>query len=133
MTPIEARDVMFALVKTYCDGVTVSVEWPDTPFTRPSSAAYATVVMRHAAGKQAAFTGADTRLWEDFGVASLTFKCPIASGDVSGYTLARGFQNVLRSTPSSVWIRNVRIRELGSEGGYQQIQVLWDFEYRDQQ
>jgi len=133
MSAIEARDIIFGVVKTYCDGKSLTVEWPDQPFEKPNSTAYAKASMRHATGRQAALTPVGQKLWESAGVASVTFYCPIASGLVNGYTLAQDMISALRTSNAAVWFRNVRIRELGSEGGYNLTQVLWDFEYRDQE
>ena len=133
MTAIEARDVIFGVIKTFCDSETLTIQWPDQPFDKPDTEAYAKASMRHAISKQAALAPIGQRLWESSGVASVTFCCPIASGLVNGYTLAQDMITALRTSNAAVWFRNVRIRELGSEGGYNQTQVLWDFEYRDQQ
>jgi len=135
MNAIEATDQLFTLIKTFTDSQSLSVQWPDVVFEKPPVDSYARVALKHATGVQAALSmgSAGGRLWESGGVVSVTFFVPIAQGLTVGYTLAQGMQAAVRSSNLAVWSRNVRIRELGSEGGYQQVQVLWDFEYRDQQ
>lgn len=127
-----ARDYTFAVIKTYADAQSLTVKWPDVPFEKPATAAYFEATFRHAVAPQSSL--ADTngqRIWTPMGVASATVHVPIARGLKQGYTLAQGLTDALRGSRGDVWFRNIRLRELGSEGGYERVQVLWDFEYRD--
>lgn len=128
-----AIDFIAQVVKDFSDAEIIPVQWPDVPFEKPDRGGYLEFNIRHATGVQAALStsAAGERLWENAGVATVKINSPIASGNSVGYTLAESLVSALRANNSAVWFRNIRIRELGSEGGYTQITVLWDFEYRD--
>lgn len=129
----EAVDAIANIVNDFAIANSLPVEWPDLPFDKPDTGSYIKYTIRHAIGLQAALSmnAAKKRLWENAGVCGVIVNSPIASGNTVGYTLANLLKSALRANNSAVWFRNIRIRELGSEGGYTQITVLWDFEYRD--
>lgn len=139
MKYLEARDAIFTIFKTWADAQTpvIPIAWPDVPFDKDSvKTSFLQVAVKHATGAQQAFVGGTTpaKVWGRAGVASATVCTPIARGLRVGYTLAQGLTDSIQSSVDSVvWFRNVRIRELGSEGGYERVQVLFNFEYTDLQ
>lgn len=137
MTYLQARDLLFAILKTWADAQAtpaVTVQWPDVVFTKPEGA-YLKVKLQHGTGSQASLGGGvGTKLYQRTGTVTACVYAPIARGLRVGYTLAQGLTDSIQAYRNSdVWIRNVRIRELGSEGGYERVQVIFDFEYTDRQ
>ena len=75
----------------------------------------------------------NVRRYRRGGVFTAQVFIPLGEGLDKGYTLAKEVSDVYegRNTPSSVWFRNVRIREIGPDGEWYQFNVLADFEYTE--
>lgn len=134
MKALQARDIIFGVVNDYALAQTpaIAVKWPDTAFDKPAAAPYFDTAIRHATSPQASLADSSgARIWENAGVCSVTVNVPIARGLQLGYTHGQGLIDAFRAYRGSVWFRNIRLRELGSEGGFERMQVLTDFEYRD--
>ena len=131
MTLTEARNEMLALVKTAWDTTTFEMQWEDRPFIKPvANTPWARTTVRHADGGQATLCDSVCR-WNRVGTLFVQIFCPSGEGSSRGYGLAQTVMNALEGakTAGGVWFRNTRIREIGPDGDWFQINVLTDFNY----
>ena len=75
----------------------------------------------------------NVRRYRRGGVFTAQIFVPIGKGLVEGYELSNLVSDAFEgtSTPSDVWFRNVRLREIGPDGEWFQTNVLADFEYTE--
>lgn len=97
----------------------------------PGNTAWARVTLRHATGGQSSLAGADsTRRWTQTGTLTAQVYAPKGDGLSEAYRLAELVVNAYRDARGgSVWYRKPRMREAGSSGAFEQINVLVDFSY----
>lgn len=103
---------------------------------------WARVTVRHLVGNQDSLIGGlvgdlnepnkpNVSRYRRGGVFTAQVFIPLGEGLDKGYTLAKEISDAYegRNTSSNVWFRNVRIREIGSDGEWYQFNVLVDFTY----
>lgn len=132
MTPEAARDEILAVFKAAWDTTAYSarVAWTDVQGDQPAgSDPWARCVVRHALGRQRSF--GTPKVQTMTGTLWVQVFGPMGEGSQSAYTLARVVAQAYRNARGTVWYRNIRIREAGASGAFQQINVLVDFTYDD--
>jgi hypothetical protein len=129
----QARDEIFALIKTAWETTGFNMVWPDKPNTKPSGRTpWARTTLRHSTGQQAtiaSFSGVSR--WFREGVLTIQIFTPSGEGLSRAYDLAKVISDALEgvSTSCGVWFRNTRLNEVGPDGDWFQINVMTDFNY----
>lgn len=130
MTPIEAKDEMFAAVQDMTPVGVITV-WPDKPDTIPVGEKWIRPTVRHADSRQTSLATSDgKRRFTRYGILSIECYAPVGDGNVEVDTLAHAFTKgleMLRSSP--IWYRNIRFTESGKEGSSSRVTVMADFQY----
>ncbi len=129
----QARDEIFALLKTAWDTTGHPIKWPGVAFNKPEPAAiFAEVVFHHLAGGQAAF-GSGVSMWKRAGSLLFRIDVPMGEGFTDAYVLAKIMADAIEgsATPGGVWFRETSIREGDEVGGYDRITVETIFEYTE--
>lgn len=130
MTSDQARDEILAIFKAAWDTTGYIALYPDVGGKPPDDAAWARVQTRHATGRQSSLTGGlGTKRWTQVGVLTVQVFAPQGDGMKEVYRLAELVLNAYRDAHGSVWYRNPRMREVGTSGAFEQINVLVDFTY----
>jgi hypothetical protein len=130
----EARDEMLAVFNAAWQAESLPVVWSDLPSEIPSTQTpWARVTIRHSTSNQSSLSGASgAKMWDRMGTLWVQIFTPIGGGNVEGYRLAQLVTNAFQAAKSGeVWFRNSRINEVGSDGAFEQINVLTDFLYND--
>jgi hypothetical protein len=133
MTADEARDEMLAVFKAAWDTTAAAgnVTYSDKPARAPN-AAWARVTLRHATGRQSTLANAmGAKRYTQTGTLWVQVFAPVGDGLVTVYALAQTVVNAYRSARGTVWYRNTRLQEVGSNGAFEHINVLTDFTYDD--
>lgn len=127
----EARDIINAVFKNYWDTTTFPAVYTDVPSDPPSNdTPWARLVLRHSRGGQSSLAGEiGTRRFNRVGTVFVQIFTPVGDGLTQGYNLAQGVVNAYEDARESVWFRNVQMKEIGSNGAYEQINVTATFEY----
>jgi len=137
-TITEARDEMFAVFRTAWLGdpasASVPVMWPDVAAQKPpTSGAWARVTVQHNTGRQATLSnGVGQRRFRRTGVVTVQVFAPTGDGQEFSDQLATIAKNAFEgvtTSPGRVMFRDVRLREVGQDGNFYQVNVLADFEY----
>jgi len=132
MNYAQANDDMLTMLKTVWDTTGHKMFYEGIRDQREADQSpWATVVVRHAMGRQDTLGGAGKRQFLRTGIVLVTINTPSTSGLSGGYVLAKVVTDAYEgvASPNGVWFRNVRINELGREGTFNQINVVIDFEY----
>ena len=143
-----AKDEMFKLLNDAWDagaaaivGYVPDINWPLNEPAVPTdlSRYWATVSTQMVLEDQAALGNVENsnqKVYESAGILFVQCFGPMA-GDPTVTTklpaLAALAKNSFRGmkTPSGVWFRNVRTRELGPDGKFQRINAIAEFQYRE--
>ncbi len=134
----EARDYMLAVFKTAWDATGSPAvyegvaEAPDVTDDIPTTPLWARATVRHASGFQSSLTGPleQYKRFSNIGVVIVQVFGKLGDGGVAAYGAAQLVATAYRNSRGiPVWFRNVRINEIGTRSGYQQINVLIEFEY----
>lgn len=131
----EARDEMLAQV--YDAWIAANPTYPMLFDDRmgskpPSETPWARTTVRHNRGDQETLANAiGTRLFSRDGLITVQIFTPIGAGLQLSDTLAKVIADALegQATPSGVWFRNVRLREVGPDGSFYQTNVIGEFVY----
>lgn len=147
MTPGQARDEMFAMLRTYwnsnapavvASAYTPALYWQgQEPATvLAGDKAHARVTLLTSTGRQASLAGASgTKIWDRGGVVITQCFAPIANGkaleiaESLGYVAVNAFEG--KTTPSGAWFRNVRLNEIGPKDGWFAVNAIADFSYNE--
>lgn len=134
LTYRQARDEIFAEVKTAWDPTGHEMIWPDVPKEKPtdSEAPYARTRLRHATGEQATLANHNgVRRWRRDGSIIIQVFTPLGGGLSVGYDLAKMVSDAFegKTTAGGVQFLNTRINEIGPSGNWYQINVTADFNY----
>lgn len=133
MTPDQARDEMLAVFKAAWDTTGLQATYTDIPGSVPDTeAAWARVTIQHADGGQTGFGATEVKRFTNVGILTVQVFAPKGDGKTEAYRLAQLVLVAYCQARGSVWYRKQRIREAGSDGAYEQINVLADFNYDDQ-
>lgn len=129
MTADEARDEVYAIFKAVSDTTGLEVAYDDSP-ARDNSDGWARVTLRHATGRQSSLSGAmGTRRFTRTGTLWVQVFAPVGDGNATALSLAETVVNAYQAASGTVWYRNVRMREQGSDGAFARVDVLADFTY----
>lgn len=134
MTTIsEARDEISALFKAAWDTTGYPVIWDDVAQAPPKTRSpWARHTVRHEDGRQASLANhLGQRRWRRFGTVFIQIFTPVGKGLSEADILIKVAMDAYegQSTAGGVWFRNVRFREIGADGDWNQVNVLADFEY----
>lgn len=132
LTVPQARDEMSAIFHTEWEASSFAafeVRWDDVGEPAPTSRSpWARFTIRHADGGNASISNYHFRRK---GTVFVQLFAPTGEGlsrlDQMGMVALAAFEG--RATPGGVWFREVRLREIGVDGNWQQVNVLADFEY----
>lgn len=115
MTILEARDILFALVKANFPNYIV---WDDLPAER-AEGTWARASVIHLTGGQVSLAGeTGTRRFSRSGVVKVQIFAPVGSGMVEGYSLAQALLIGFELFRGEVWLRNIRLNEAGTNGAF---------------
>lgn len=133
LTITQARDEMSALFKAAWDPTGHAVIWDDIgqPVENDRSP-WARFTIRHADAGQATLANhGGQRRYRRMGTIFVQLFAPTGEGlstlDEMAIEAMRAFEG--KSTAGGVWFRDVRLREVGVDGNWQQANVMADFEY----
>lgn len=90
--------------------------------------------LRHNRGEQEALANPlGSRLFFRDGILLVQIFTPSGEGLTRSYDLAKVAADAFegRKTPGGVWFRSVRIREVGPDGNWYQLNVTADFQYNE--
>lgn len=124
---------MYAIVQACADSQGAIVVYPDVASEVPASkVVWWRATLHHNIGGQGSLAG-DTgvKRWRRSGVMVVQVFAPIGGGMVQAYESAESLVRELQASSGCVWLRNVRLNEIGADGAFEQINVLADFTYDD--
>ena len=128
-----ARDEMSALFKAAWDTTGLPVIWDDVAKTPPKTrTGWARFTIRHEDGDQSTLSGGLGKArFTRRGTIFIQIFTPVGKGLSDADPLIKKAMDAYegKSTASGVWFRNVRPREIGPDGDWNQVNVLADFEY----
>ena len=128
----DARDEMLAIFKSVWDTAGYVAEWPDLPFTIPTSGPWARITVKHGTGGQASLSDENgQRRWNRNGTLFIQIFTEVGNGDVTALGLVQSVMDAYQSAKGTVWYRNIRFQEIGTDGSFEQTNVLVDFQYDD--
>lgn len=130
MTFDEARDVMVGIVKTVVDAnLPFTMLYPNVTGQPPATGKWGRTVVKHAVGRQGSLAGADGRkVWDRIGTLWISLYTPPGDGNVAGYAIGQSMVSALEDS-ETIWMRNVTLEEMGSDGGFERFDVKAEFEY----
>lgn len=120
-------------------GVMPRIEWQgvDSGEPPPADAPWARVTVRHSNSPRQTLAKRGERRVTRLGVVIVQVFTPVSDG--KGLLLAQQLAIIARKaydgkgTDSGIWFRNARVREVGADGTWEQINVALDFQYDEQQ
>lgn len=134
---MNVTDAVDLINKTFLDAwiaagySSANVRWNDVPSPTgipTGQVVWARVTIRHSDGyKNKLGPGANTH--SNTGTVWVQTFTPIGAGTPPGYPVADCVVKAFRNSKSDVWFRNARMKEVGSSGAFEQINVLADFTY----
>lgn len=137
MTADQAIDAIYAIFRTAWinsgqDGSLI--KYTDVAGEKPAGElTWARVTVAHATGNQSTLAGGNgTRRFRNVGTVTIQIFTPIGDGSVAEYGTAQAILSAYRRAQDvEVWFRNVRLREMPSDGAFAQTNVLSEFTYDD--
>ena len=134
MTPAQAVDVILGVFKAAWDGTGFPAVYDDVPGKKPTSeTVWARATVRHATGNQSSIGGdVGSRRYTSRGTVFVQIFAPVGDGSTACYAAAQLVLNAYRDARNpDVWFTEQRMREVGSDGAFEQINVLATFSYDD--
>lgn len=95
---------------------------------------WARLTIRHNRGEQETLANPlGQRLFSRDGLVTVQIFTPRGEGLTRAYILAKVAADAFegQATPNGVWFRSVRLREVGPDGNWYQVNVIADFEYNE--
>jgi hypothetical protein len=133
MTADQARDEMLAVFKTAWDTTGYAATYTDVPAVKPGSeVSWARVITRHETGGQTGFGASAAKKYTQTGSLFVQVFAPVGDGLTKAYELAQTVLVAFSQARGAVWYRKLKLREVGSDGSFEQINVIIDFTYDDQ-
>lgn len=132
MTPLQARDRILSIFKSVWDPR--AAVYNDVAGKIPTSeSVWARATIRHATGSQTTLASDNgTRRFSDQGTVIVQVFAPVGDGSTACYEAAREVQDAYRDAKDpDVWFRDVQLKEVGSDGAFEQINVSATFSYDD--
>lgn len=133
LTPAEAIDDINGMILTAV-GSTAEILWDDVEKPREKTEdPFIRFANRHAGGRQVTFGPIGQRMFERDGVSIASIYTPTGNGLSDSYALVKTIMDAFdgKHSPNGVWFKNVRLQEIGSEGAFHQMNVLFEFSYHE--
>lgn len=92
------------------------------------------VTIRHNRGEQETLVNSlGNRLFKRDGLVTVQIFTPRGQGLTRSYELAKVAADAFegKATPKGVWFRSVRLREVGPDANWYQVNIIADFEYNE--
>lgn len=127
-----AINAIFALIKTAWEATSTGpIFWPDKPCEIPTSGEWARVSIQHGDGGQASLSDANgVQKFTALGIVYVQVFTELGKSHPRGYALSEAVLNAFRKAKiSGIMLHRGRIREIGADGAFYQIQALTAFEY----
>lgn len=136
LTFAQARDEMIAQVNTpwKLANPTLPLLFDDRKGDKPTRGAWARVSIRHNRGEQETLAGPiGNRMFFRDGLITVEVYTPQGDGLSKADELAKICADAFegKSTPNGVWFRRVRIREIGPDQAWYQVNVIAEFTYSE--
>lgn len=135
LTPSQARDEIFAVLKAAWDPTGYIMHWQDVRAQRDTDQdPFAAAFIQHADGFQSTLVGSvGSREFTRLGFVTVQIFTPAGQGLQETYELAKVVSDAFEgiSTPGGVWFRNVRLNEVGQDGEFYQLNVIANFRYTE--
>lgn len=133
MTFEEARDEIFAIFKEVWDPTGYTAVYNDVRSQVPASEiVWARVTLRHAtAGAATLGHIGGKRVYNRSGTLFVQVFTPSGDGSTSGLRAAQKVVDAYQRVHGNVQFANARLNEIGSNGAFEQFNVLVDFSYTD--
>lgn len=132
MTRSEAKDAMFQMLLTAWQGLGLDTNrliWPGFDNTAPSGTEpWGRITTAHGDAPMRAF-GDGAALHENTGVMTIQVFTVAGNGTEQCDAIAQGLLNAIRAAKLDVWFRNARAKEVGTSGGFEQVNVISNFVY----
>ena len=131
----QARDDVFALVKTVLETQNIEAIWQDDLEEHDVDVPAVSVSMYHFNGSQTSIGNAtgSTR-WRQEGNVEVRIRFPVKNGGLTkADDLTTMLENVFRSksTPNGVWFRDVTGREVPPKDGNVRVEITAQFTYQE--
>lgn len=136
MTPDQARNEMLAVFKAAWDSTGFAAVYQDVKSSVPAQVSnlnvpWARIVVKHFDGGQTGFGATVEKRFTNTGVIWVQIFSPVGDGLTKAYELSQLVLVAFCQARGSVWFRNMRMKEVGVSGAFEQINVLADFNYDD--
>ena len=133
LTYQQARDEITSLIHTPWAQAhpTYVMLFDDRPGAKPDgNTPWARLTIRHNDGQNAAL---GNKLFGRQGLVTVQIFTPQGEGLLTADILAKLVSDALegKSTVGGVWFRNVRMREVGGDGSFYQVNVIAEFDYNE--
>lgn len=134
-TYTQARDEIFAVISTAWATTGFLMLWPDKVGEKPPTRSpWARTTLRHTDGGQSTLANHQglQRFRRD-GILTVQIFTPVGEGTERSYDLAKVISDALEGTTTAkgVWFRNVRLKEIGSDTPWFQVNINSDFYYEE--
>lgn len=130
MSPQDAVDIILDIFKTAWEPRAAFYE--DVPGSAPTSEqTWARASVKHSDGNQTSMGSATgTRKFTDQGTVFVQVFSPVGDGSTASREAAKDVLNAFRDARDpSVWFRNAKLNEVGSDGAFYQTNVSATFSY----
>lgn len=129
-TARQAQDDMLTIVKATATVLNLVVVYEATAGEKPAGdVAWLRPVLRHATGGQRSL--GRNGIFDKTGTLWMQVFTPIGNGTGAALDIGDGLLNAFKgvSTEHCVWFRNHRLREIGPDGAFYNVNALVDFTY----
>lgn len=134
MSPQDAIREMLSIFKAVWDDQGYTAIYTDVTGSKPSvQEPWARVTVKHALGAQSSLADATSKkLFTETGTIFIQVFAPQGAGQVSSRSLAHLIRVAYcQNGGGEVWYRNQRLKEIGSDGAFDNTNCLIDFTYDD--
>jgi hypothetical protein len=141
LTKAQARDAIAALFKAAVDAYNlannpdIEIFWEDVEKAeKDAKGAHFRAFIKHTDADQMTLGGVGSRRFMRAGIVTIQVMTPFGDGFTLAETLGTVARNAFEgvSTPNGVWFRRTSVKDIGKTGGYQQTNVVANFEYTEQ-
>lgn len=132
LTIREAKDLMFAVYQTIATVNNMETLYPDLPGKPPTATdvSWARLSLQNQDGEQGSLSGAHgSRRWDMTGFLTIQVFTPFGAGGVGAYDIAQDLLAAYRGDNSAVWYTNPRVREIGRDGSFFNVNFIINFQY----
>lgn len=132
MNTVSAFNAICTLIKSAWEAESAGpIIWPDKNGSIPTSGEWARVSIQHGDGGQDSLSDANgVQKFAAIGIVYVQVFTEVGQSHPRGYQLAEAVLNAFRKAKiSGMMLRRGRLREIGADGAFYQIQALTAFEY----